>query len=63
MALNVKELPILQTEIRKAPGNPEGNVYAPCGYLIVVENMSGGLYQKTTSETLKTGWVQLSVVS
>lgn len=48
-----------QTELKWIKGNPEGLFYAPPGYLLI-DQVSGDWYRKTTDQTLNTGWQKFS---
>lgn len=47
-----------QTELLYIEGSPEGAFYGPPGFL-VVDEISGEIYRKTTLQEYNTGWVIL----
>lgn len=50
---------IVQSEIRRINGSPEGVLYADYGYE-VVNGLTGDKWIKKSAATAKTGWVRLA---
>ena len=57
-ALNFRELPVVQSEIRQITGSPQGVIYAPYGYLVTDD--AGNVYVKQSDAEVNTGWKKLT---
>jgi hypothetical protein len=51
----------LQSSIQWIDGSPEGRIHAPPGKL-VIDGVTGNLYQKKTADLFDTGWVPIGVL-